>query len=345
MVYQKINFSSVTGCLIATFFCLTNPLNSALADPQHGPIVPGDAGIITPITPFNLVCGAASNGLQDCARSVPYANLSVGLNLQLSGSSVRNADTLGSGFGQLTVNAQNSTSSSGNYVSIFGLMAVNSTPATAGYYSGGWFYAFCNSNQGGTSIFPAGFCVGSNPQSRATTSATYLKGLVGEEVDVEVNTPNAPFAKIGLNVTTIGNDKYQGSGRDMAIAVGSTIGAGPSPGWSYGFALTNYNGQFPLSSGATVVGSDTAGAVAHGIDFSNLTCSSDCFRSPGFLVNGSGAVSSAGLEVTSAAPTVGAGSVAFGGTTAPSSNCGSLAGAAGCLVINVGGATRYVPYY
>lgn len=48
---------------------------------------------------------------------------------------------------------------------------------------------------------------------------------------------------------------------------------------------------------------------------------------------------------TAAAPTTAAAQVSFGSTVAASSNCGSLATSAGCLVINVAGTTRYVPYY
>ena len=51
------------------------------------------------------------------------------------------------------------------------------------------------------------------------------------------------------------------------------------------------------------------------------------------------------MTLTAAAPTVAANQVGFGGTTVAASNCGSLSGAAGCLVINVAGTTHYVPYW
>lgn len=52
----------------------------------------------------------------------------------------------------------------------------------------------------------------------------------------------------------------------------------------------------------------------------------------------------AGTEIlTAAAPTVAAAQVGIGGTTAVVANCGALATA--CLVINVAGTTRYVPYF
>ena len=52
-----------------------------------------------------------------------------------------------------------------------------------------------------------------------------------------------------------------------------------------------------------------------------------------------------GLGLGGPAPTVAAAQVGLGGTTAAASSCGSLAGAAGCMVINVAGTTHYVPYY
>jgi hypothetical protein len=40
-----------------------------------------------------------------------------------------------------------------------------------------------------------------------------------------------------------------------------------------------------------------------------------------------------------------AGGISYGGTTAAASNCGSLTGAAGCIVVNIAGTTHYVPYW
>lgn len=58
-----------------------------------------------------------------------------------------------------------------------------------------------------------------------------------------------------------------------------------------------------------------------------------------------GEMQSPGHVFTAAAPTVAAAQVGLGSTTAASSSCGSIAGAAGCLVINVAGTTRNVPYF
>jgi hypothetical protein len=63
------------------------------------------------------------------------------------------------------------------------------------------------------------------------------------------------------------------------------------------------------------------------------------------LATFSGSVKAAGQIETAAAPTVAAAQVGFGSTVAATGNCGTLSGDAGCLVINVAGTTRYVPYY
>lgn len=52
-----------------------------------------------------------------------------------------------------------------------------------------------------------------------------------------------------------------------------------------------------------------------------------------------------GLTLTAAAPTVGAGEIGYGATAVANTNCGTLAGSAGCIVVNVAGTTHYVPYY
>ena len=63
-----------------------------------------------------------------------------------------------------------------------------------------------------------------------------------------------------------------------------------------------------------------------------------------FSVSAGGAgVFASSVTVAGAAPTVSPSQVGIGGTTAAVSNCGSLATA--CLVINVAGTTRYIPYF
>jgi hypothetical protein len=56
-------------------------------------------------------------------------------------------------------------------------------------------------------------------------------------------------------------------------------------------------------------------------------------------------ITSSTQTLSAAAPTVSAGQIGYGATTAAASNCGSLTGAAGCVVLNIAGTTHYLPYY
>lgn len=52
-----------------------------------------------------------------------------------------------------------------------------------------------------------------------------------------------------------------------------------------------------------------------------------------------------GLMLSGEPPKVSSGEIGFGAKTVPPSHCGSLPGSSGCIAINVGGSTHYVPYW
>lgn len=55
---------------------------------------------------------------------------------------------------------------------------------------------------------------------------------------------------------------------------------------------------------------------------------------------------SGGVTLTAAAPTVAAAQIGYGSTTAAAANCNvAVPTPTGCVVINVAGTTRYIPYY
>lgn len=80
-------------------------------------------------------------------------------------------------------------------------------------------------------------------------------------------------------------------------------------------------------------------------DLAGTPATTNCIQSSGstFQIRGSGDFYIQTATMGSAALTVTAGQIGLGSTTATASHCISLATA--CLVINVGGTTRYVPYY
>jgi hypothetical protein len=72
---------------------------------------------------------------------------------------------------------------------------------------------------------------------------------------------------------------------------------------------------------------------------------SDTNISINLVPKGTGTVTAPNHTATAAAATAAAGQISYGGTTAAASNCGSLTGSLGCIVVNIAGATHYVPYY
>jgi hypothetical protein len=93
---------------------------------------------------------------------------------------------------------------------------------------------------------------------------------------------------------------------------------------------TSYNGSAPVTIATDATNANTFSTIV-ARDSNGSFVATDVFAS--------------GFIGTAAAPTVSAAQIGYGGTTAASSNCGSLSGAAGCVVINVAGTTHYVPYY
>lgn len=89
---------------------------------------------------------------------------------------------------------------------------------------------------------------------------------------------------------------------------------------------------YTCSTTCTASGSTGTGNVVHAI-------------SPVLTTPNIGAATGASLVLTAVAPTAAAAQIAFGSTTAASSNCGSLSTAVACIVINVAGTVHYIPYY
>lgn len=249
------------------------------------------------ISSNSVIVGTGSGQIQDAATVTP-TQLGGGLvTYRFAGVTVQDGFAGGSnGTSVFAVVDNINTTATGTHVAIYGQVLLNVQPATPSFYTAGYFYSFCNASQGGTSGSPAGACVGTNPQVRLTQSAPNYLGEEGEEIDVEADTGAAPRAKVGLNVTTIGTDAVQGLVVDAAIIVGATPG---SPGWKSGLNFSNFNnGTTPISTAGALIIASTPLTVAYGDDYRLLTCTADCFASPGFGVDGSGNLSAASLNVT-----------------------------------------------
>lgn len=232
----------------------------------------------TAVTPFThgLAMQQAASGqpldtnpLHD-SWSFNYINVADGI----AAGSTPDAESSG-----LLVNDWIKPEATGNHAAVRGQISIDSPPQESGYYVGMWGFARATVSLGGTNTGSGarGKLFGINPQAAGTNSAANLWAIVGAEVDVSCSSGCSTRDKIGLNVTTIGNDAIQGVAQDAAIIVGSDK---TSPGWRTGLLFNTYNGGSPIASNGTVIGAVGPWKVTHGLDFSNITCSADCFRGP-----------------------------------------------------------------
>jgi len=134
---------------------------------------------------------------------------------------------------------------------------------------------------------------------------------------------------------------------------------GPAANVLIGTVNTNYNmvtlnGLLNETTGIGISGRDTASDP--NMRFYVPTAGSFLFEVAGvqskFSIDASGDTVAAGTSTvtgviaTAAAPTVAAAQIGYGSTTAAAANCNvAVPTPTGCVVINVAGTTRYIPYY
>jgi hypothetical protein len=293
------------------------------------PIVPGDVGIQVPFGAVGdvLVAGPTTSKVQDSSACpsgtcnlpngltiAPTAALGQGIVTSQSGSGTGpntypnagyvynffniNDGVKVSGLGGpsigMEVNQALTSSANGNHTAIMGsvrIVGTTTADSNAGSYVSLWGYSAATSASSGGSIY------GANPQVVLGSGATGWNVASGMELDMSVDTAASVGSEIGLNITKLGAGN-QGSVHDVAIE----IAANSTNLWKTGIEFGNFNGVFGIATTGTVIGTGgVTGTVAYGIDFSNLTCSSNCFISPSFSVSGSGAITGASVGVTSTA--------------------------------------------
>ena len=174
---------------------------------------------------------------------------------------------------------------------------IDQTSATANlgeYIIAGVLQATANSNAGGTAIATNGSVFGTNVIAQIKTGATYFNTVIGTEIDIVAK--EAVLDKIGLALVPWVGDTTSGSRTDALLVFGRN--ASSSVGMDYGAVFGSPLGWWPIKSTGTLIGAPytenaslppgPAKQAAYGIDFSPVTFSSGAFRSNGFLVDGSG---------------------------------------------------------
>jgi hypothetical protein len=179
-------------------------------------------------------------------------------------------------------------------------------------------------------------------------SSTYVETTVGNTNVLYAGlNSTVPFVGIG-SVGAINNDvlasSYSANGAWGATFRNASTGTGAQTVFDFGNG-TSSNEAYILLNGANVTAQNGANAMDI-VGKAGVWISGSVTAGTGIAVNTSGVATALdGLISAGAAPTAAAGQIGYGGTTVASSFCGSLASAAGCVLINVAGTSHYVPYY
>lgn len=233
----------------------------------------------------------------------------------------------------------------------------SSAPGTSTYIVSGLFSSQTSINEGGTSGIPSGNLFGLNNQVLLNAGATYWNSVVGQELDMLVAAGASVTYKTGLQIVLTQADATSGLLQDAAIVFTAQQNSATN-GWGNVIQIGGPQGVWPANptTGVLIGTANTnlggrSYAAAIGIDFSAVTFSTGFLKSIGFLVDGSGNVTS---------PSIGNGASAFkiSGSGQWSAN-GSVAttltalGPTGAHVTvqewltvqDVGGTIRYIPAY
>ena len=185
----------------------------------------------------------------------------------------------------------------GHRTSLAGVCVVSSTTGnlTNWFYTGGETRAIAQANDNGTALAPNGTIVGGFDSASLYSAATYWKGLIGREIDVECRAGAAPLWKTGLQIIQRESDVESGTQADEAFVISNQAG-GTAPGWNIGITFGTPHGEWAIKSTGTMIGTQStalggpAYQAAYGVDFNAVTFGTAAFRSNGFLVSPTGVI-------------------------------------------------------
>jgi hypothetical protein len=197
--------------------------------------------------------------------------------------------------------------------------ATNDPAANRYFWRGFSAEAAANATAGGTLGVEAGNWFGAIAKARLRSGALYYNSVVAFELDVEAATGSSVLYKNGMQIVQMATDAVAGSnGVDTGLMFAAQDN-GTTPGWDVGISFGHPFGWWPMNATGTLIGTETgfagspAYAAAYGVDFNAVTFSSGAFRSTGFLVDGSGTMTTTGQLLATRVVTA-AGAVTVGAT-------------------------------
>jgi hypothetical protein len=213
--------------------------------------------------------------VNDTATITGGGSYGVGLlvNENFGGSSVQGGRIAGYFQAQLAA-ATNASNANRNYIGITGQgIALSADTGTS-------------PNAPGTA---AGMMFGGGFIGGLFSPATSFLVVTGTEFNSFIATGASAWAKTLAQFSADLRDRVQGTVVDTMLWFYNQSAS--NPGWNNGLLFDGGNQPWPIASGGTIIKTLGSATVAHGIDFSATTFSSDAFKSSGFSVDGSGNVS------------------------------------------------------
>lgn len=192
------------------------------------------------------------------------------------------------------------------FYSFFALTAATAPTNPCKCYVSSTFWAQAYFNDGGTGTSTAnskGTLFATNPVALLGPGATNWREITGAEVNIAIQAGASASYKNAWSLVALNTDAVQGSVYDAALSISSQGGA---VGWKNGILFSAANGQAPVASNGTLIGTQDAGAVTNGINFGSYTFSGAAIATPGFLVVGTGDTTVRHLSGATAVPTASA---------------------------------------
>jgi hypothetical protein len=333
-------------------------------------------GALGALTSNDLVCGAGSSIIQDCANVSTFVNLTKPFNLsytQPTSTSVnqgvfqvqRTANYTGGPVGDLNaifavttvgqnvtnfewaiLGQVNNSAAGGQNVAVDGTAFKEITAYQVGPTWGGNFV--CQDLNAAPN--PTASCIGAELDNYVSTGAGTDTGKqrVGLQIAWGHAGAGSPSSgdHIGLGILMGSHD---------ATVMDRAISMAGSGGYGIGVDFTQATFSIApiyLAAGQQIVfDGNSTGAFNRDLFFTTGVLVYHTQNGNIFQVTDAGALAlsstaqASSFIAYSAAPTVAGNQIGYGGTVVASSNCGSLASSAGCILINVAGTSRYLPYY
>jgi hypothetical protein len=158
------------------------------------------------------------------------------------------------------------------------LLAATSASNPNRDYVAGVFLNSPLSGDGGGVGTEKGAFFGISPIVSLCATCANTAAVNGGEVDISIPVGASTLDKYGWSIVELSTDKVAGSRNDAAFLFGNQVGA---VGWGTLIQVGDGLNQAPLKTTGSIMAAKGAQTVAHGLDFTNITCSSDCIKVPG----------------------------------------------------------------